>query len=198
MRGNADLSPVIEQDPLDPRTSLSSIVHWADSHGVRRRVMAGVGFPVDDMAMFLVVNQLSYRGAMRPSDLASVLGTGRANLTKIAHRLHEAGLVVRVPAPDDARSVLLALTPAGREIGERIMAFVQHELDRLLVDWSDEEVMTLRRVLARFSRQARAELAGAPAPWAMAPAGAAPPAPPRRRLPPVDLSLTAPAEGALE
>lgn len=157
--GDVDLSPVIEPDPLDPRVSLSSIVHWADSHSVRRSVMEAVDFPVDDVSMFLVVNQLSYRGAMRPSDLALILGTGRANLTKIAHRLHDAGLIVRVPAPSDERSVLLALSPAGREIGERIMKRGREYFESLVADWNDEDVATLKRMLARLARHAMWELA---------------------------------------
>jgi DNA-binding MarR family transcriptional regulator len=153
-----DLSPVIEPDPLDPRVSLSSIVHWADSHAVRLRVMKAVDFPVDDVFMFLIVNQLSYRGAMRPSELALILGTGRANLTKIAHRLHDAGLIVRVGAPSDERSVLLALTPAGREIGERIMAHGRQTFESLVADWSDEDVATLKQMLGRLARHAMWEL----------------------------------------
>jgi DNA-binding MarR family transcriptional regulator len=149
---DADLSPVITPDPLDPRVSLSSIIHWADSHAVRVDLMTAVDFPVHDVPMFLVVNQLSYRGAMRPSDLAEALGTGRANLTKIAHRLSDTGLIVRVPEPSDERGVLLALTPRGREIGERIMARVQRNVESALADWSDEDVSTLKRLLARLAR----------------------------------------------
>jgi DNA-binding MarR family transcriptional regulator len=155
--GEVDLSPVLEPDPLDLRLSLAAIVHSADSHEFRRRTMSAVDFPSDDMTSFLVVNQLSYRGAMRPSDLALMLGTGRANLSKVAQRLQAMGLVVRVPAPDDARSVLLALAPAGREIGERIMAHVERGLAATLADWSEDEILTLRRMLARLSRDAPAD-----------------------------------------
>lgn len=145
-----DLSPVLAADALDLRVSLSSLVHWADSYEQRRAVMAAVGFPVDDMAMFLTVNQLGYRGALRPSELATILGTGRANMSKIANRLDAAGLTVRVADPGDDRSVLLALTPAGREIGERIMEYARTSLAAALVHWSAEDVDTLRRVMARL------------------------------------------------
>lgn len=156
--GEADLSPVIEIDPLDLRISVSSIVHWADSHEVRRRVMAVVEFPIDDMAMFLVVNQLSYRGAMKPSALASALGTGRANVTKITNRLVSAGLVARVPAADDDRSVLVALTPAGREIGERIMGHAGATFRSTLSEWDTADVDTLRKLLARLASETVPEL----------------------------------------
>lgn len=147
-----DLSPVLDPDPLDLRVSLAAIVHWADSHQLRLRLMKMVAFPVDDMPMFLAVNQLSYRGAMRPTDLALALGTGKANLSKIANRLQTAGLAERVPATDDERSTLLVLTPAGRAIGERIMTQAQASLEVSLADWSADDLATLRAMLARLAR----------------------------------------------
>src|SRR4051812_24916056 len=88
---SVDLAPVVAPDPLDIRLSLASIVHWADSTGVGGDVMARVAFPVDDMGMFLVVNQLSYNGAMRPVDLSLALGMTPTNMSKIVGRLATAG-----------------------------------------------------------------------------------------------------------
>jgi DNA-binding MarR family transcriptional regulator len=153
-----DLSPVIEQDPFDLRLSIASIVHWADSRDVRLRVMEQIAFPVDDIPMFVVVNQLAYRGALRPTDLAATLGTGKANISKIVRRLEEIGLVERVPSPRDERSVLVALTREGRRLGERIMEVAQAQLDEVTLGWDPQEVETLRRAVARFARQAFAGL----------------------------------------
>lgn len=108
---------MLDAEPDDLRLSLTSIVHWADSTPVRREVMEAVAFPHEDMGMFLVVNQLTYTGAMRPAELVQVLGGTPTNMSKIVGRLVEAGLVVRVAAPDDDRGVLVALTEGGREIG---------------------------------------------------------------------------------
>jgi DNA-binding MarR family transcriptional regulator len=151
---DVDLRPVIDPDPFDIRVALAGIVHWADSQQVRQRMMAAIDFPVADLSMFLVVNQLTYRGATKPSVLAAALGTGRANLTKIANRLEDIGLVVRVPAPTDDRSVLLALTTTGREYGERISAQLREDLDIVLAHWSAKDVEALRRVLARLRHDA--------------------------------------------
>jgi DNA-binding MarR family transcriptional regulator len=149
--GSADLSPVIRPEPDDLRVSITSIVHRADSTPVRQRVMAEVAFPYDDMGMFLVVNQLAYNGAMRPADLVGVLGGTATNMSKIVRRLVEAGLVVRVAAPDDDRGVLVALTEAGRQIGERIVARAGSGVAHSLADWSREDVETLKRLLARLA-----------------------------------------------
>lgn len=149
---SVDLSAVIERDVLDVRVSLATLVHWADSQEVRRGVMAAIDFPVDDLSMFLVVNQLTLRGAMRPRDLAAVLGTGPANMTKIAHRLQDRDLIVRVPSPSDDRGVLLALTVTGREMGERIIAFSSSKLETTLAHWSAGDREALNHTLARLAR----------------------------------------------
>ncbi|WP_213815129.1 MarR family transcriptional regulator [Glaciihabitans sp. dw_435] len=149
---SVDLTPVIERDLLDIRVSLSTLVHWADSQEVRREVMAAIDFPVDELSMFLVVNQLTLRGAMRPRDLATVLGTGQANMTKIAHRLQDHNLIVRVPSPSDDRGILLALTAEGRAMGERIVAFSSSKLEATLAHWSAKDRDALNLTLARLAR----------------------------------------------
>lgn len=155
----ADLSPVLRTDPLDIRLSLTNLVHWADNHDHRVNRMREVGFPGNDMLAFLVVNQLTYRGALRPTDLASMLGTTKPNMSKVVRKLEDAGLAVRAASPFDDRSVLVALTAQGRAIGERIIASASRWLDNVLVDWSDDDIQTLRRLLALFTREARYEIA---------------------------------------
>ena len=159
MTSKADISPVFDQDPLDLRLTVASIVHWADSRDVREEAMRRIRFPVDDMPMFLVVNQLSYRGALRPTDLASTLGTGKANMSKIVRRLEDAGLVTRVASETDERSILIALTSAGRAIGERIVANAERNYRAATEGWSAEDVAQLQRLVGRFARQAMQELA---------------------------------------
>ncbi|GAA2934218.1 hypothetical protein GCM10010458_17020 [Microbacterium luteolum] len=159
MTSRADISPVFDQDPLDLRLTVASIIHWADSREVREETMQRIRFPLDDMPMFLVVNQLTYRGALRPTDLASTLGTGRANMSKIVRRLEDAGLVTRIASETDERSILIALTPEGREIGERIVANADRHYRAVTEGWSAEDVSQLQRLLGRFARQAMLELA---------------------------------------
>ncbi|MFK4761779.1 MarR family winged helix-turn-helix transcriptional regulator [Microbacterium sp. ZW T5_45] len=158
-QSSPDISPVFDQDPLDLRLTVASIIHWADSREVREQTMAKVGFPFDDIPMFLVVNQLCYRGALRPTDLASTLGTGKANMSKIVRRLEDAGLVARVASQIDERSILVALTADGRAIGERIVQASDEHYRSVTDGWSDEDVDTLRRLLGRFARHAVVELA---------------------------------------
>ncbi|SIT86019.1 MarR family winged helix-turn-helix transcriptional regulator [Microbacterium sp. RU33B] len=156
-----DTSPVIEPEPFDLRVSLTSIVHWADSTALRNRVMRASGFPQDDLPMFLIVNQLTYNGAMRPSELASALGMSRTNVSKVVKRLEDAGLAVRVADADDERSVRVALTESGRAQGRRILDVVDVDFARALDGWSDDDLDELKRMLARLARSIVLETAHA-------------------------------------
>jgi DNA-binding MarR family transcriptional regulator len=146
-----DLEPVLAPDPLDLQTSLSSLVHWADSEFVRREIMAAVEFPSTDLLDFLAVNQLTLRGALRATDLAAALQTSRSNLSKVARRLAGLDLAVRAPDPQDERGVLLALTAAGRVTGRRIVEHNRSRLQETLADWSGADVEQLQHLLARFA-----------------------------------------------
>lgn len=155
---DAELASLLPPDPLDVRRSVTSLVHWADSREVRLQVMESIGFPFDDIPMFLVVNQLAYRGALRPTDLASVLGTTKANISKIVRKLEQHDLVTRVDSPYDERSVLVALTAAGREIGLRIVTGAAMKFDDMFATWASDDVEDFRRLLAQFTRSSLLQL----------------------------------------
>ena len=51
---------------------------------------------------------------MRPSDLAQAVMLTSSGTTKRLDRLETAGLIVRLPDPQDRRGLLIELTPAPR------------------------------------------------------------------------------------
>lgn len=66
---------------------------------------------------------LTYLGRYAPApvgELVRVFGTKQSTLTSILDRLEGAGLLRRLPNPDDLRSVLLRLTPKGRTLAGRL------------------------------------------------------------------------------
>jgi DNA-binding MarR family transcriptional regulator len=81
-----------------------------------------------------------------------------AHISKIAAKLEKAGLTTRVRSQGDQRSVLIALTDAGRQIGDRIAAAAERSSAAALAGSTPEEVHELRRALAKFARHAVQEL----------------------------------------
>jgi DNA-binding MarR family transcriptional regulator len=107
----------------------------------------------DDRAMN-VVYILAVQGARSPGQLADDLGTGRSNTSKILARLVEAGLVVRTSDPNDGRGARICLTDAGRDLADRLLAFVDRMMAELIADWPDRRVDRFAADLSEFADRA--------------------------------------------
>lgn len=152
-----DCLPLVSNDPEDLLVNLEAMVRWADSARMRREIMAAIDFPIDDVSAFLTLNQLVYRGATRPTDIADALGIGRPNVSRIAQRLVEEGLIVRVADPQDERGILLALSADGRVYAQRIAAIAEGRVRAALRTWTPAEAAQLSALFARFVRSTLAD-----------------------------------------
>jgi DNA-binding MarR family transcriptional regulator len=70
----------------------------------------------------LVLLTFSSRGSLPLGKMGERLQVHPTSVTSIVRRLEAADLVVRLPHPDDGRTVLAAITPAGRELVETATA----------------------------------------------------------------------------
>jgi DNA-binding MarR family transcriptional regulator len=91
-------------------------------------------------------------GPLTPSELALRERIQRPTVTRIVARLEEAGLVRRTRDPQDGRSSLVALTPAGRELLARGRTRKDAYLARRLRELDGEERATLQRAAAILER----------------------------------------------
>ena len=73
-------------------------------------------------------------GQLRMSALAALIVQSRSRVTHTAARLERRGWVVRTPAPDDGRGVLLRLTDEGTQAIERLAVVHVASVRRHLVD----------------------------------------------------------------
>ena len=78
---------------------------------------------------FLTLTQLTMPTAMR--EMASRLRCDASNMTGLADRLEERGLLERRADPHDRRVKLLALTPAGEKLVDEMNHHVIHDLPGL-------------------------------------------------------------------
>ena len=74
-------------------------------------------------------------GPLTPSELAERERVQRPTVTRVLARLEEAGLVERAGDPQDRRSCLVSISPAGREllqaVRDRKDAFLARRIDAL-------------------------------------------------------------------
>jgi DNA-binding MarR family transcriptional regulator len=78
------------------------------------RAVTAAGLPISWYDVLLVLNSAPDR-RLRMSDLGSAAVLSREQISRVVTELERAGLVERVPNPDDRRSSFAAITPDGRK-----------------------------------------------------------------------------------
>ncbi len=91
-------------------------------------------------------------GPLTPSELADRERVQRPTATRLLAKLEAPGYVTRTPDPQDGRSSLVALTPAGRALLEQTRHRKDAYLARRLRTLSGEERATLRRAAEILER----------------------------------------------
>lgn len=111
-------------------------------------------------AQIHVLVWLGYEGALSMGLLASRAAVNEKTLTGVVDRLERDRYVERVRDAEDRRSVLVRLTPEGRELYGRLQADIQRNLDGLmdLLGTEDREALfgILSRLLHRLRKRAAA------------------------------------------
>lgn len=144
-------APNLHGHGADFSIALQALVTAMNSTAVRERILAESDFPLpEDMPAFLLLNQLIYRSAPRPTEMADAIGTSRSNVSKIVRRLEVAGLVGRMPDPEDGRQNVLGLTAAGKEAAERIIAVTRGAYEVIFEDWSEADFEQLEALVVRL------------------------------------------------
>ncbi|MED7924430.1 MarR family transcriptional regulator [Nonomuraea sp. LP-02] len=96
-------------------------------------------------------------GRLRMTDLADGVVYSRSGLTYQAGLLDKRGLITRSPSPEDERSVMVAVTDAGRELVARVLPGHVAQVRGLLFEaMSDEDLAALSGVLVRVRAHMRA------------------------------------------
>lgn len=95
-------------------------------------------------------------GQRRMTDIADRLVHSRSGLTYQVAQLAKAGLVTRTPSADDERSVIVGVTPRGRElIGRVLPGHVDLVRQLLLTPLSSKDVSALDDILGRIRTHMR-------------------------------------------
>jgi DNA-binding MarR family transcriptional regulator len=113
--------------------------------------LAGHGLTLSDYDVLVQLAAAPER-RLRPVELARAVLLTRSGMTRLVQGLERAGLVERVPAPDDGRSSLVALTDAGRDVlrgaSRTHLAGVR---ERFADRFDDDELRTLFALLDRLA-----------------------------------------------
>jgi len=116
-------------------------------NAVDARLKSEFGLPLTHFEPMSVIDR---RSRCRVYDIAIELGITTGGTSKLVDRIEASGYCRRLPNPDDRRSSLLELTPAGQRILAEAGAAFDEELQRWLGAPVPER--TLRQFAATLTR----------------------------------------------
>jgi DNA-binding MarR family transcriptional regulator len=90
-------------------------------------------------------------GRPTPKEVAPLLGTDTAGMTRLLDRLEAKGLVRRVPNPDDRRSVVIEPTAKGRGLTPHLPAVFGRVNAQMLTGFTEDEIDQFTATLGRMS-----------------------------------------------
>jgi DNA-binding MarR family transcriptional regulator len=148
--------PARAQDPTvalqKVLATLSYLVTRSQSHE-RQAALAGVKAGRSDL--YLLMGLDSNGGISRVGDLAALLMVEPSHVTRQIGQLADQDLVERTPDPQDRRARLVAITPRGRAVLERLQAAGQAMFHEALHDFDDADITAAVNVLNRLVDRAR-------------------------------------------
>jgi DNA-binding MarR family transcriptional regulator len=104
-----------------------------------------------DRAGYLALRTLDGLGPSCINGLARELHLDSSTVTRQVSTLESAGFVTRRVDPNDGRSWLIDLTPAGRKVMRTVERGRRHAIDSMLLDWQSDEVSDLARTISNLN-----------------------------------------------
>lgn len=127
--------------------------HAALTWTVNRELEATAGMPITWFELLIRLSR-SPGQRLRMSDLAGQVGLSHSGLTRLVDRVIGAGLVTRVPCPEDRRGAFAVLTDAGAEAVDAALGDHLESIDRHLVAPLGRDGMATLTELLRTVRDA--------------------------------------------
>ncbi len=135
-------------DLIDPLVRAVYGLGW-----LKRDMMRRTGFdPSIALPPLAMVHRL---GTPRVKDVADALHVDLSVASRQLSALVDAGYVERSPAPDDRRSQIVTVTPAGQAALERAHAGIVQAFESALAGWTDAEITALTAATERLREDYR-------------------------------------------
>jgi DNA-binding MarR family transcriptional regulator len=101
---------------------------------------------------YLILAHLGQHGPLRAADLSDAFGMDKGGVSRQVQTLVDLGLVVREPAAEDRRAILLDASDEARARLEALTRQRSDRFDKRLSDWSDDELASFGDRLAAYNR----------------------------------------------
>ena len=115
---------------------------------LRRLTAQPFGLSSTELAVMVTVAKMNSKPSIRR--IADHLHVSASNVTADVGKLVKARLLTKLPDPDDARAIKVALTNKGEKLIQDIAPALRAVNDRLFADMSKDEMETLDRLLRQI------------------------------------------------
>jgi DNA-binding MarR family transcriptional regulator len=140
--------PDLDFEPLQVISRLGRLRGYIDAE--LARVFDAYGLGAATFGVLVTLARLDEAGGVSQRRLMDELGLTSGTISVRMDRLVAEGLVRREPDPDDRRNVRITLTPAGRDLFERVAPAHLANERRLLAPLTAEEEAQLARLLRKL------------------------------------------------
>lgn len=117
---------------------------------VRAEALAPFHFREGEFDVLATLRRAGAPYRLSPTQLYTSLLITSGAMTNRLNRLEEAGCIVRIPDPQDKRSMLVMLTEAGREKIEQALRVHTHTQNALLASLNDAQQQQLTHLLSQL------------------------------------------------
>jgi DNA-binding MarR family transcriptional regulator len=104
-----------------------------------------------DRSAYLLLARIHAEGPKSIGELSEIFRLDASTVQRQTHAAMSADLIERIPDPDGGIARKFALTEAGNERMTTHRSRSVHALERILAEWSDEDVSTFADLLHRFN-----------------------------------------------
>ena len=102
--------------------------------------------PEQNLIMMLLWEQ----DGLTQNEIARTLNKDKTNIARMLFNLEQKGYIRRMCVDQDRRSLTVSLTEEGKQLGCRVIPVAEHFNELVCRGISDEELATLRQILAKM------------------------------------------------
>jgi DNA-binding MarR family transcriptional regulator len=132
-----------------PQTPEETVLHAFMRIG--RRMKAKQTGETHDQSAIVALHTLRCTGAIRLSELASLIELDASTASRLVRGLEADGLVDRTPDPDDGRAARVVLTEAGTKQLEEFSRRRKELLATAMHGWKRSDIETFATLMGRFA-----------------------------------------------
>jgi DNA-binding MarR family transcriptional regulator len=104
-----------------------------------------------DRALFPLLVRIQRRGPLGVGELADLVGRDYTTVSRQVAKLESLGLIARRPGKVDRRVTEAIVTEKGLAVSELLDAARERLAQKALVDWSEQDLKELTRLLRQFA-----------------------------------------------